>query len=264
MEQMGVSPKRSLGQNFLINDHVIEKIICRVEKFKKENKIDWMLEIGPGLGALTRRLRILDGNMSLLELDREFAQYWRQEGLDVLEGDALQVNWQPVCGQGQGILVSNLPYQISSSLVVERSIDPLNIMSMVLMFQKEVAQKIIQPCGSSEYGFLSVIAQSFWSIEKVIDAGRGAFYPSPNVASRVLSFLARDVGITDRKRYLEFVKSAFSHRRKLVMKNIRPFLQKYNLSQEKFVENLQELGYNVNSRAQEISIENYLEIFKSF
>ena len=101
--------------------------------------------------------------------------------------DALKFSWSdlesvPTC------LVSNLPYQISSSLVIEVSTVADSVEEMILMFQKEVAQKIKSQPGDKDYGILSVIAQSFWDVEKICDAAPACFYPAPKVASRVLDF----------------------------------------------------------------------------
>ena len=263
LKEMGVSPKRSLGQNFLVGDHVVERILAQTSQWLKQESITWGLEIGPGLGALTRQLLEIVPQFSVIELDRCFSEYWRQQGLRVFEGDALKLDWNPICSnEGHGILVSNLPYQISSSLVIERSVHPMGFKAMVLMFQKEVAQKIMAERGAKDYGILSVIAQSFWSIHRVTDAARGDFYPPPNVSSRVLGFLhLDDVQLNEREIYLQFVKAAFSHRRKLMVKNMQPFLQKHGLNSEKFCDILGELGYTQMCRAQEITVEDYRRIF---
>ena len=120
MEKLGLEPKRSLGQNFLISEVVVDRIIeaCEFNRFEK------VIEIGPGLGALTDPLIEGSARLTLMELDSHFSQYWREErSQEVIEGDALQFDWANYTW-GSSLLVSNLPYQISSRLVVELSLLP--------------------------------------------------------------------------------------------------------------------------------------------
>lgn len=219
MEEMGVSPKRSLGQNFLVSENVTGKIIEAVTKSSPTS----LLEIGPGLGSLTDRLRELDTKeFTLIELDEKFAKHWNEQGLKVIEQDALQIDWLNFSEIKDGtVLVSNLPYQISASLVMElSSLDRPLFRSMILMFQKEVAERIVAKSETKEYGILSVVAQNRWKIKKVIDAAPACFHPRPRVASRVLQFDFDREGYGSRK-FLKFVKAAFQNRRKLLIKSLK-------------------------------------------
>lgn len=212
-----IEAKKSMGQNFLIADHVIEKIISEVDRKKPEN----ILEIGPGPGALTDILREKYKNLTLIEFDQVLANHWRQQGFLVFEVDALQWDWIQVEHPEKTMLVSNLPYQISSSIVIDRSLDERPFQSMILMFQKEVAQRIKAKESTEHYGMLSVIAQIFWNIDLVCEAGPRDFKPAPQVASRVLVFQPRtEFAQVDRNEFLRFVKACFAHRRKLLRKNL--------------------------------------------
>ncbi|MCB0412328.1 MAG: ribosomal RNA small subunit methyltransferase A [Bdellovibrionales bacterium] len=201
--------KRALGQNFLISDFVIERILERAGQVHS----DLILEIGPGLGALTEGLQKLGRPLELLELDQRICEYWRQKGLNVHEGDALRWKGWEALTPASVLLVSNLPYQISASLVVDQCAGPKNLNSMILMFQKEVAQRIQAAAGSKEYGLLSVMAQTHFQIQKVVDAGPRDFYPAPKVASRVLEFHRKDINFESDK-LLQVLKTAFGQRRK--------------------------------------------------
>ena len=112
LEELGIAAKKSLGQNFLVSDTVIERIINQVRDFKPEA----MIEVGPGPGALTYFLKQMNVPLQLIELDRVIAEYWRSKGLPVLEEDALQLDWEQLYSANAGknlVFVSNLPYQIS-------------------------------------------------------------------------------------------------------------------------------------------------------
>jgi 16S rRNA (adenine1518-N6/adenine1519-N6)-dimethyltransferase len=212
MQQLGISPKRSLGQNFLINPNTIQKILDAVVKCKAAA----ILEIGPGLGALTESLAKMGLPLRLIEMDREFAQHWREKGISVEEVDALKLDWNSFALLGNTVLVSNLPYQIAARLVIELSSSADAIQNMVLMFQREVADRIMAKPSTKDYGFLSVVAQLGWQPAKVIDAGAGDFYPPPKVASRVVHFKRLTSLEPD---LVAFVKKAFENRRKLMLKN---------------------------------------------
>ncbi len=242
-----IKSKRSLGQNFLVNRAVIDKIITAVKDFQPYD----LIEVGPGTGALTNELLKMTLPLTLIELDRDLAAKWREEGRNVIEADALQVDWSQFSNRGT-VLVSNLPYQISSSLVIDRSVSPGNIKAMVLMFQKEVAQRLMAKKSTPDYGMLSVIAQVFWKIEKVCDADPKSFNPPPNVASRVLKFGAKASEVTDRKKFLKFVKAAFAQRRKLLSKNLN--VEKEFLAAQGFKETV---------RAEELSPEEFVALFFS-
>lgn len=252
LEELKSQPKKSLGQNFLVNPEVIRKILTKVKDLKP-NKI---VEIGPGLGAITEPLLELNIPIVLIELDTKFASYWREKGIKTIEADALSVNWIDLHEGNTYLLVSNLPYQISSSIVIDRSVcDDLSD-KMILMFQKEVAQRITAAKSTKDYGLLSVIAQIFWKIHKVCDADPKSFYPSPNVVSRVLCFERKNLFSGNKKEFLRFVKAAFAQRRKLLIKNISAIF-----SEDKILKVFKGLSIKEKARAEELSPEELLNLF---
>lgn len=255
--EFGFDAKKSLGQNFLINDGVIAKIFKSLDVSRAET----LIEIGPGLGALTDGLRQLEKKLVLIELDQRFAKYWSELGLALIEGDALQINWDQFTEPY--VLVSNLPYQISSSIVVERSIDTRHLCrQMVFMFQKEVAQRLRASEGSSQFGFLSVLAQTFWHIKTVCDAGPRDFEPAPKIASRVLSFTPVEMSlIADRRHYLKFIKASFLHPRKMVVGNWQEGL---GLTRNKAVELLNSASLKETSRPHEIRIDQFQKLYQNW
>lgn len=252
---MGVVPKKALGQNFLVSRHVIEKIIQTV------CTSEWgrVVELGPGLGALTEPLLKAGLTPLLLEMDNQLVEYWRGRGLEVIEGDAIQLNWDDLKLPSNTLLVSNLPYQISTHLVVDRCFGPLNLAVMVLMFQKEVAERLLAVPRTKEYGFLSIMTQLHFRMTRVTDAAPGDFFPPPKIASRVLRFERRS-GVFLGPRFLRFVKHGFAFRRKFLLKNLKSVVDKAKLGL--LSEAARELGYSEKVRAEEVSPDHFVELYK--
>lgn len=246
LDELQIFAKKSLGQNFLVSDGVITKIMAAVNS----EKPNFVLEIGPGCGALTDLLIEKYKNLTLIELDKNLANFWREQNLNVIEADALQMDWN--FDNAQYVLVSNLPYQISSSLLIDRSLDDVQLKSMVLMFQKEVAQRIRAQQQTEHYGLLSVIAQEFWRIETVCDAGSREFKPAPKVSSRVLKFWPRKSNIENKKHYLSFVKACFQQRRRVLTTNLNALNTKH-FQIEKLNQWLNDNKKNEKVRAEELS-----------
>ena len=217
MSELNHNANKALGQNFLVSDHVITKIVGATEAALAKLEKKSLIEIGPGLGAITDLLTKLNCQYQAIELDYSLFSYWQNTGIKITHGDALRLDWS---GFGSDILVSNLPYQISSSIVIEKSLEPFQLKCMILMFQKEVAQRIRALPQTEHYGMLSVIAQEFWKMETVCDAGPRDFSPPPKIASRVLQFIRQESDIPDRKKYLSFVKLCFHQRRRILRSNL--------------------------------------------
>lgn len=258
LTETGLIAKKSLGQNFLVSDHVIGKIIDEVKKLSATK----LIEVGPGPGALTSLLLELNLPITLIELDRIMAAYWQGKGLTVIEQDALQMDWRPLMETPNTVLVSNLPYQISSSIVIERSLEETGVKAMVLMFQKEVAQRIRATASTDAYGLLSVIAQNFWDTVTVVDAGPKDFSPSPKVSSRVLAFRRKDVTGIDRKKFLGFVKAAFAQRRKLLKSNLSVWVGTRQIPPEKLLAKIIEFGLKETARAEELTPAQFRELYE--
>lgn len=256
MELLGISPKKSLGQNFLVSDFVVQKILDEVLRLNPLR----MIEIGPGLGALTDALQQMNIKFTLLELDRAFSEYWRSQNIELIEGDAMDAPWNTLIEE-KTILVSNLPYQISSSIVIDRSIDEKPCHAMVLMFQKEVAQRIAAKEQTEHYGLLTVIAQVFWKTKTVVDAGPRDFFPPPKITSRVLSFERREEIIQNKKKFLNFAKCAFHQRRKLLITNLGSFTNPI-LDSNRVREIMTEMKISEKARAEELSPIQFIELFQ--
>lgn len=249
LAQMGLQPKKAFGQNFLVNSSVIGKILSEV----RAHHFSKLIEIGPGLGALTEPMLQSGLKPVLIEFDPDLISYWKSRDLEVVGEDALLVDWSKLDLREDSLLVSNLPYQISTHIVIDRCLGPDQLRWMVLMFQKEVAQRLMAKPRTKEYGMLSVMAQLHFKMRKVCEASPRDFYPAPKVASRVLFFErlpAQNLGPS----FLTFVKRAFALRRKFLLKNLAGSVDKSTL---------QSLGWSEKVRAEELSPAQFVELFRA-
>lgn len=209
-------PKKRFGQNFLRDPSVVDRILAAA-RLEADDRI---LEIGPGLGVLTDRLLAATAEVTVMEVDRDLItglEARREPRLQVVAGDCLEIDWPSLLERPPYKLVANLPYNISSQ-VLFKILDHRELFSrLVLMFQKEVGDRLCAAPGTSAYGILSVFCQLVFDIRRVTVVPPGAFYPPPKVHSVVLEFvpLARPrVAVDDPRLFRRVVKGAFGQRRK--------------------------------------------------
>jgi 16S rRNA (adenine1518-N6/adenine1519-N6)-dimethyltransferase len=209
-------PRKRFGQNFLRDRHVVDRILEAADL----QATDRVLEIGPGLGILTERILPGVAEMVVMEIDRDLAERLRQKpfsSLTVLEGDALAMDWPGVLCRPPYKLVANLPYNISSQ-VLFKILDHRELFGrLVLMFQKEVGERLCSGPGTRDYGVLSVFCQLLFDIRRVAVVPPGAFFPPPKVHSAVLCFDPLPeprIPLADEGFFRRVVKGAFAQRRK--------------------------------------------------
>lgn len=251
--------RKRFGQNFLQDSGVIYSIVAAINP-KPDMHV---IEIGPGLGALTRPLLGSLGHLDLLEIDRDLVAYWKQEnlqGLNVIEGDALKfdfLGWAKSKPSGGGLskVVGNLPYNISSPLLFHLVSAANLIDEQVFMLQAEVVQRMVSKEGGSEFGRLSVMLQARYDMEQVLEVPPEAFDPQPKVNSAVVRMIPRqDFNLNDAQwQALEkVVAAAFSQRRKMLRTNLANYVDRLALSESE-----------LKARAQDISVERYIQWAKS-
>ncbi|MBI5493257.1 MAG: ribosomal RNA small subunit methyltransferase A [Deltaproteobacteria bacterium] len=213
-------PKKRFGQHFLVDKNVIRKIVA-IASIKEG---DCVLEIGPGKGALTEGLIEAGAKVTAIEVDRDLAALLKRkfpENLEVITGDALKASFLELA-EGRGCrfkLVSNLPYNISGPILAKFLSERKAFSLLVLMFQKEVAERLVAPPGTKEYGVLSVFTQAFTEIKKELDVSRNLFSPRPKVDSAVVSLKVLDkprVEIRDEDFFKKVVRASFGTRRKML------------------------------------------------
>jgi 16S rRNA (adenine1518-N6/adenine1519-N6)-dimethyltransferase len=212
-------PKKSLGQHFLHDRGVIEKIVLAVDP----QPGDRLFEIGPGQGAITFPLLRRHGALTVIEFDRDLITPLMEsaEGvgeLTIIHKDVLKVDFGKLAGDGPPIrLVGNLPYNISSPILFHALEHAGAVRDMHFMLQKEVVDRMAADPGSKVYGRLSVMLQAYCRVESLFDVPPGAFRPPPKVDSSVVRLVpkaAADVGIADPALFERVVRDAFGQRRK--------------------------------------------------
>ncbi len=217
LEKLGASPRKSLGQNFLHDNNLARWIVERLELAPG----DHVLEIGPGLGALTQWLPLDRVSATLLEKDRLFASFLQERfngpAMEVKLGDALQYDKRTLFCRGEVKLVGNLPYYVSTPLIFHFSAEPCPISRMVLTVQKEVGDRLTAAPRSGEYGSLSVLLQRRWEIKRLRVLPPSVFLPRPEVDSLVVELNKKsptDIEEISEQWFAKVVKTGFSERRK--------------------------------------------------
>jgi 16S rRNA (adenine1518-N6/adenine1519-N6)-dimethyltransferase len=219
-----VPPKKSLGQNFLVDENIISRIIQSAEITKD----DTVIEIGPGMGAMTKDLAVAAGRVIAIELDERLFRKLKAElkdadNLDLILGDALTFPYESLPGPVK--VVANLPYYISTPIITRLMEAREKISAMVLMLQKEVAQRITAKPGGKEYGYLSVMVQLWSEAVNLFDVPKEAFTPVPKVDSAVVRLKVRGTPASERVSDLVFfekvVSAAFSQRRKTLKNSLK-------------------------------------------
>lgn len=230
-KQYGLSPRRPLGQNFLIDANIVEKITAAVEAKEK----DAIIEVGPGAGALTLNLAKTGAELIILEIDRglvrlltDLLKPWPR--VKIIEGDALNADWNALAGSfiadSAAKLVSNLPYNISGPFMYGLFKAGFPFKSAVLMFQKEVARRLVARPGDSEYGGLSVICSYYTDGKMLFNVSKNVFWPRPKVDSAVIRLKPRKRILTydEEKIFWKVVQIAFQQRRKTLLNSLTGFL----------------------------------------
>ena len=266
--------KPKLGQNFLVDPQAIQGIVDSLGDISQTT----VIEIGPGQAALTELLSRRAGRLIAIELDRVLAAQLRMRfatrpNVEILEADILQLDLRSVLGANPGPLrdlrptqpfrahvVGNLPYYITSDILLKLFASADRIQSLVLMVQKEVAERVVAAPGTRDYGLLSATAQLHGSAELLFELGPESFDPPPSVHSAVFRMIIEprfDELQVDRAGFLSFLKIIFAQKRKTVSNNLKAVYDKAVASRA-----LARAGIAPARRAEAISLEEMAQLYR--
>jgi 16S rRNA (adenine1518-N6/adenine1519-N6)-dimethyltransferase len=258
LNELGAAPNRLLGQNFLTDANAREKIL-RVSDLDCNSCV---LEIGPGLGALTFRLVEDAAQVVAVEKDRALHEYLQHKlttpNFRLIAGDALRVDWSTLGLPDENVkIIANLPYSISKPFLrrVYEDWRP-HLSTATLMLQKEVAQRLVAAPSTSAYGPMAIMAQLWGETKIAFHLSPGAFWPPPEVSSSVVHIVLRSeprVELPDEKFFWRVVRAAFSTRRKQLVNTLREVIS----DKEVLASAMQEIGIDSMRRGETLSLHEF-------
>ncbi len=265
-ESWNASTKKSFGQNFIVEAGVVDKIA----KAAVLNPDGVVIEIGPGIGALTQFLCEYAKRVIAFEIDPRFPPILEKEiasdHLEIVQQDFLDVDvdalLEPFAKTNTPVyFASNLPYYITTPILFKLFEANEPIAAITVMMQKEVADRFMAKVGSKEYNALSVITQYRCHLKRIMDVNRNVFWPSPNVGSTVLQFTFRqDQPKINESQFVALVKACFVQRRKTLLNNLQTWLD----GKEKALALLAQAGIEPATRAQQLEIRDFLRLYESY
>ena len=253
--KQGHKARKRFGQNFLHDPGVIEKIIRAINPRPE----DALVEIGPGLGALTEEILGVNPHLQVVELDRDLipvlrTKFFNYPDFRIHEADALSFDFSELMTDRPLRIIGNLPYNISTPLIFHLLSQSGVVQDMHFMLQKEVVQRLAAVPGDNNYGRLGIMAQYFCKVQPLFEVGPGAFRPAPKVDSAIVRLVPHTElphPAKDLKTLQAVVRTAFSARRKTLRKALGSMIT---------VEQLQSLGINDGLRPENLSLADYVQI----
>ena len=256
---MSIKPKKSLGQNFLHDENIIEKIISA----SNIGSNDEILEVGPGTGNLTKFIiSQKPKKITVIEKDEKLANILEKKFLNkvnIIKKDILNIPFEFYSGK-KFLILGNLPYNISTKILSNWCINnELKVSKMILMFQKEVAERILADVNSREYSRITILSKWKFNVKKVTDVKPNSFFPKPKVHSTVLEFQPKKKihEIKDPKNLEKITKIFFGQRRKMIKKPINVLFKDLHFDFKKF-------AINPSDRPQNIEVSKYLKIVDEY
>ncbi len=248
-----VRAKKHLGQHFLIDKNIAAKI---VDSLRPENKYQQVLEVGPGMGILSDILLEREGcEVSLIDIDTESYEYLQKKypklGNNLINADFLEMVFAAVFTGPLGI-IGNFPYNISSQIIFKVLDNRQQVVEVVGMFQKEVAERCAAKAGSKEYGILSVFLQAYYKVEYLFTVKAGVFNPPPKVLSAVIRLTRNETAQLDcdEKLFWQVVKAGFNQRRKTLRNALSSLINKEKMTEEPLLD----------LRAERLTVDDFVKI----
>ncbi|MCR4929449.1 MAG: 16S rRNA (adenine(1518)-N(6)/adenine(1519)-N(6))-dimethyltransferase RsmA [Lachnospiraceae bacterium] len=263
LNKFGISAQKRYGQNFLIDSNILEKIV----KSAGITKDDTVLEIGPGIGTLTQHIANAAGKVICVEIDTKMIpvlEYTLSEfdNVTVINQDILKADIKGILaehGAESAKVVANLPYYITTPIIMELLEKDLPIESITVMIQKEVAERMQVGPGSKDYGALSLAVAFYSNAEVKMTVSPNCFIPRPNVDSAVIrldKLKEPRVSVNNKSEMFRIIKGAFEQRRK-TLTNALSHSSAYKTDKKKIEDALIQMGKNVNIRGEELTLEEF-------
>lgn len=257
---------KSLGQNFLIDGNIVRNIVNKANITKD----DYVLEIGPGIGTLTEELALNAKKVVAVELDKNLLPILDEtlknyDNIEIIYGDILKIDLKKLVEEridNKRIkVVANLPYYVTTPIVARLLEKELNLDSITVMVQKEVAERMAAIPGSKAYGSLSVFVNFYTSPKIILKAPKTVFMPQPKIDSSVIKLdIKMDLPEIDKEQFFKVVKAAFSKRRKTIINSLSSY--GFKLDKEDFKKALEEAKIPQDTRAENISVEDFIKLSK--
>lgn len=264
IDKYGFRFSKSLGQNFLIDGNIVRNIV----KGANITKEDYVLEIGPGIGTLTEELALNARKVVAVELDKSLLPVLdetlgRYENIEIIHGDILKLDIKQIIreklGGGSVKVVANLPYYVTTPIIGKLLEDSLDIESISVMVQKEVADRMIAGPGTKDYGSLSIFVNFYSSPEILLIAPKTVFMPQPKIDSAVIKLnIRKTLPNIDREKFFQVVKAGFSKRRKTILNCLSSY--GFNLDKDTIRQELEQVNIDPKERAENLSIEDFINI----
>lgn len=266
LKKYGFSFKKSLGQNFLIDPNILRNIVSHADLTKSSAAI----EIGPGIGALTEHLARTAGKVVAFEIDQRLLPVLADtlspyDNVEIIHADILEANVQQIFADQlknykDVMVVANLPYYVTTPILLKLLMDRLPIRGMVVMMQKEVADRITAIPGTKAYGSLSIAIQYYMEAEIAMIVPKAVFMPQPNVDSAVIKLTRREVPpieVIDEEFLFKVSRGSFVQRRKTIINNLQSSLPNGKAKKDLIIQALEKIGVDPTRRGETLSIEEF-------
>ena len=270
MKKYGISANKRLGQNFLIDDNIVEEIINNAEISTN----DYVIEIGPGLGTLTSRLVEKAGKVTCIELDDRMItilqdRFSLYENFELINEDVLKIDLKKLIEDNLSNanfekvkVVANLPYYITTPIIMKLLNDRLDLANITVMVQKEVAERLVAEPGGKECGAITYSIYYYSNPSICVQVDKHSFIPAPDVDSAVIKLEMLDgprIKLEDEKFYFSIIKASFMQKRKTLVNALTN--GKLISSKEEAEKMLIQLGFDKNIRGEKLTLEDYKKIY---